>query len=655
MSNIIGTVITVEKFLGKTEVELTTNTTPRRNVHNFPDPRKYVIPKYQREIRWKEKQIIYLINDIRSSGSKFLGNIILSEVDIPQTENPKYEIVDGQQRITIIMMILKYLKNKYPRHIQNFSRSEFVVDSFRGFKILYDNNFNFEGIREHDKEQIVNGDDYCQLSSYVNIWNIIDKQLEALNSTDARMLFDNILNSEVNIILDTSRNRNLSVSFFLDVNLKGLPLDEEDIFKAYLFKYDSDDELKHAWINLKKESFKFNKEINEKSYYPIMASIFHYLNYKISKNADYSDIEFDTGFELKNNIENNQLLGSHIKGEHIIQVIRDHVFFKEVLEELTEFLKNVHTVISKQTTSLEFKNLFSTNGRKRYLEDAELKIIQNFINKTMLGSLDVPKILVMKFFAEIIDGRNKSKNEYKKFYACYALGVLFAIFEGKKSSDRIIHILKSNTWYEEVVSELREYFNTELTEKKLYSSQMMATSEEDQKYKAKSIATIYNYFVNRRGLIELKGNISIILNYLNDNTIASHEHYLICNATRGQKCSVQIQGERFDYQYGKEKKLKNSLFNFIFIPEQLNEDLGDKYILEKKEHLADKLDRISCDYSKKYIELSNQKINPPEMSNITTGTEAKEKLDRYFEETFIEQYLDFIEAMILAIKRKLSF
>lgn len=67
---------------------------------------RYVIPKYQREYKWTEEKVHTLITDINNR-DKFLGNLILNCI------SDYYEIVDGQQRITTILLILLALFNKH--------------------------------------------------------------------------------------------------------------------------------------------------------------------------------------------------------------------------------------------------------------------------------------------------------------------------------------------------------------------------------------------------------------------------------------------------------------------------------------------------------------------------------------------------------------
>ena len=66
--------------------------------------RKMVIPLYQREYKWPNEKICGLINDINLR-DKFLGNVIMDELD------DRYEIADGQQRITTCLLILIGLYN----------------------------------------------------------------------------------------------------------------------------------------------------------------------------------------------------------------------------------------------------------------------------------------------------------------------------------------------------------------------------------------------------------------------------------------------------------------------------------------------------------------------------------------------------------------
>lgn len=72
--------------------------------------KKLLIPEYQRPYRWSEKNVYQLLNDINISLSDgklhyLIGSIILHE----DRDKCSFNIVDGQQRITTLILLLKHL------------------------------------------------------------------------------------------------------------------------------------------------------------------------------------------------------------------------------------------------------------------------------------------------------------------------------------------------------------------------------------------------------------------------------------------------------------------------------------------------------------------------------------------------------------------
>jgi len=82
--------------------------------------RHFYIPSYQRGYRWEEQQIIYLLNDILEFQKKVSSRKIdigefycLQPLIVTQRKNEdKWEVVDGQQRLTTIYILLSYLSTK---------------------------------------------------------------------------------------------------------------------------------------------------------------------------------------------------------------------------------------------------------------------------------------------------------------------------------------------------------------------------------------------------------------------------------------------------------------------------------------------------------------------------------------------------------------
>ena len=69
---------------------------------------EYVVPIYQRNYAWGKDQIDRLIQDIRDvlpdAESYYLGSLIVN-----QSGPNRYEVIDGQQRLTTLYLMSLYL------------------------------------------------------------------------------------------------------------------------------------------------------------------------------------------------------------------------------------------------------------------------------------------------------------------------------------------------------------------------------------------------------------------------------------------------------------------------------------------------------------------------------------------------------------------
>ncbi|MCJ1982336.1 DUF262 domain-containing protein, partial [Lactococcus piscium] len=64
-------------------------------------PNIYSIPIYQRNYSWKEDQIETLFNDIKEEDlGYYVGNLLIT------AEDKSMNIIDGQQRITTLLLFL---------------------------------------------------------------------------------------------------------------------------------------------------------------------------------------------------------------------------------------------------------------------------------------------------------------------------------------------------------------------------------------------------------------------------------------------------------------------------------------------------------------------------------------------------------------------
>lgn len=187
----------------------------------FDTEMEYIIPLYQRAYAWEDKQLIQLVEDIldiADDSNYYIGALIVSE------QSGKYEVVDGQQRLTSLYLLLNCLcisvkptltfacreKSNYTlRNIEELlleNRSKLDMDRIedgiqRGVKILS----HELGKNDYDKESFIKKlakvivyrievPENTDLNRYFEIMNTRGEQLEQhdiLKATLMSFLIDN--------------------------------------------------------------------------------------------------------------------------------------------------------------------------------------------------------------------------------------------------------------------------------------------------------------------------------------------------------------------------------------------------------------------------------------------------------------------------------
>lgn len=179
----------------------------------------YQIPIYQRNYAWTEKQIIQLIEDIEGSidssdKNYFLGNLIVNQVD-----NNVYEVIDGQQRLTTLYLLEKFLGVSFAKEALRFEARE---KSNRTLAYINNNNKSpLELIDELSSPEILNG--FQVIKSYFNQYKINeDSFIQKLNR---------VFLVRVQVPLNIDLNH-----YFEIMNTRGEQLELHEIAKAKLLE-----------------------------------------------------------------------------------------------------------------------------------------------------------------------------------------------------------------------------------------------------------------------------------------------------------------------------------------------------------------------------------------------------------------------------------
>ena len=263
----------------------------QKSIHALLSDRKadYIIPDYQRPYAWDEDSCQTLWDDIFSfaipdndatkfdtNDEYFLGSIVTFENDKKQKE-----VIDGQQRLTTFMLLLRAFYDRFTK-MQDQGSKDF---SERIASCIWKTDEMGKPDKDHlkidsvvatdkDKEEflsilrtgIVTND---QTSRYANNFRFFLKKVdEFINSfpTFAKNLPARILNNCILMPIE-AESQDTALRIFSTLNDRGLPLSDSDIFKAQFYQYykqkseDDRDEFIKDWKKL--------EETCEKIFHPI--------------------------------------------------------------------------------------------------------------------------------------------------------------------------------------------------------------------------------------------------------------------------------------------------------------------------------------------------------------------------------------------------
>ena len=647
MAELLGIIAPLRKLLAQSEQTISIND---QEVLKLNANRKYIIPDFQREIRWDEDNASLLIDDLKS-GKCYLGNIILT-----QHPNNTFSIIDGQQRLTVITMLIHCIRRLHGERIEVLVPCALQVDSFTKLGTLIQNDFSEECF---SSEEVQRADKLHQSEKYLSLWKYIKSHPTVANQREAAALLANIEGSNVNLIINQSDDIREGIRYFIDVNLKGKQLDPEDIFKSFLFKNDSGAEIRTEWYNLKTNVVLAEKRSIQ---YPLLKCIEHYFYCDLYTAPKYKGLEFSDDFKLKKEFktkeENPQTFR---KDSHLIEVIADKRYMLNALRSLNNSISIMTEIAGSSRPTYFFTELFPCipkNGRPDSLDSDELDVIHNVMRKMLRDSNLLPKALLMKYILSIIDKQPKSKMEYRKIYGVYLLSVLFVVFENKKSKDVLLSVLKAdeNAWYDEAINQIKSYFSIDrITDNRLLAQYKLGTNEdgEDYQFRCKSLATIYDYF-EIHGLEVSITNPSKLKEFLTSEEKYSTEHFIISKSD-SRKMKVSIGDAVVDYEIEEKcyRSYVNSIFNFVFIPKELNSKIGNNWLPKKENLLAAEPKEIECSYSK--MVMSKAQILSDAFSALPlTEENYSEKLYLFFARDFRDKYIEYSREVLKAVIEKIK-
>ena len=245
----------------------------------------FLIPDYQRPYAWGEAECQTLWDDIfsfaipddgrvefDSNSEYFLGPIVTFK-----NGEGKMEVIDGQQRLTTLMLLLRAFYAKFG-HMQdkasistkqNIEKCLWKTDEF-GEPDMQQLKIDSEVATDKDKDEFLdilrNGEAGIKKSRYAENYRFFQKCIDTfLGSfpTYFAYLPTRIMNNCILLPIE-AESQDTALRIFSTLNDRGKPLSDADIFKAQFYKFYSAAGKKDEFIKKWKEL----EELCEKIFHP---------------------------------------------------------------------------------------------------------------------------------------------------------------------------------------------------------------------------------------------------------------------------------------------------------------------------------------------------------------------------------------------------
>ncbi len=189
--------------------------------------KKFYIPTYQRGYRWDVQQVEDLLNDLyefKNTANTSAGEFYCLQPIVVKKRGDQYDVIDGQQRLTTILIILKYLNQRRTYSIDYATRpgSEAFLDE----------------ISDRAKEEIVgkNIDFFFMKTAFVTVENWFERMIEEHEEYSLETEMTTYLLRHCKVIWYEVDGDVVAENIFIRLNIGKIPLTNAELIKALLLR-----------------------------------------------------------------------------------------------------------------------------------------------------------------------------------------------------------------------------------------------------------------------------------------------------------------------------------------------------------------------------------------------------------------------------------
>ena len=308
----------------------------------FTNDVQYEIPRYQRPYSWEAEHAEQLIQDIYDNYEKDEPEYFMGSIVCVKKENDIFEIIDGQQRLTTLTLIISQLSN-LTSNLKLLNRilptDDFDDSGDPRLLVRSEEADIYEQSILKSKKSFIPTNPTKTQSLFLENHKIIGLFLSEKNKNDLVGLAKFLL-KKVFLVFITTNTFESSYRLFNVLNNRGLPLNDSDLLKNFLFESAKSKKEKEKVNNIWKEIEKIIAVEKINSFLSI---------YKLSKNINLDRrVKKDLNSfskELKNDYKNNvvELINSIKQSAESYDAILKNSFkdtaIKKCISSLTNFSK----------------------------------------------------------------------------------------------------------------------------------------------------------------------------------------------------------------------------------------------------------------------------------------------------------------------------
>lgn len=204
---------------------------------------KFIVPSYQRGYRWGPKEVTRLLDDIKANGDQ---NYCLQPI-VVRKNGDFYELIDGQQRLTTLLLIYKFMKAK---------GGEFMPAA--KYSISYETRKLSEQFLEDLNPSMKNDNiDFWFMSQ---AYEEIERWFEEKGEISTYLEISSYLEKAVKVIWYEVASSEDPIALFTRLNIGKIPLTSAELVKAMFLSGDAknmsrerQEEISLQWDSIERE------------------------------------------------------------------------------------------------------------------------------------------------------------------------------------------------------------------------------------------------------------------------------------------------------------------------------------------------------------------------------------------------------------------